>query len=248
MNFCKRSHKHHLFLQNVKHGVYQNAVTDTEHLECALIDGPQENLNAVINTMQELFPNVDIKKLDPVWIYNLLTHVNPSKNSSDIPVQVSETIPQPVENWMFSDYSNYINVLRKHMLEISYMTFRPMTHVKNPKNQNELITWRDSMHLMYGTQSGETFSGCRYFLDYFLANSRVPTEEEYVLYCYSRISRAGKFTQPTVPKSIREVYRSVMREYKDVFMRAKQDWLSASEIKQRVLDSVVLAKREQIEK
>lgn len=248
MSFCKRSHKHHLFLQNIKHGVYQNTVTNTEHLECALIDGPQENLDTVINTMQELFPGVTIRKLDHVWIYNILSLVNPSKNSSDISVKVSQNMPEPVENWVFSDYQEYLNVLSEHMLEISYMTFRPMTHVKNPANENEMITWRDSMHLMYGTQSGETFSGCRYFLDYFLANSRVPTEEEYIVYCYSRVSGSGKFTQPTVPKSIREVYKSVMREYKPVFMRAKQDGLQASEIKQRVLDSVVLAKREQIEK
>ena len=180
----------------------------------------------------------------------MLEEVSPSKNSGDILVNFNSKINSinPVENWEFTNYDNYLTSLKTNKIEISYNTFRPLTHVKNPNNPSELITWRESLHLIHGTLSGDTFSAYRYFLDYFLDKSKVPNREEYVVYCFNRILRNKRFANPTVPKSIFAVYKEVMRDYKEVFTRVKEDGLKSEEIKRRILDSLSLEKREKLEK
>jgi hypothetical protein len=201
-----------------------------------------------IKTLRLLMNNDD---LTCKWMYDILDEVSPSKNSGDILVNPNSKIkstPIAIENWKFTNYDNYLNSLKTNKIIISYNTFRPLTHVKNPNNPNEIIPWRESLYIIHGTLSGDTFSGYRYFLDYFLDKSKVPTREEYIIYCFDRILRNKRFTNPTVPKSISYVYKEVMRDYKEVFMKAKEEELSSNEIKRRILDSLELKKREILEK
>lgn len=258
MSFCKRSNNHYIFLKNIQKAIYQNFMIDIDNFNCVLIDGKVEDQEYMFNNLQSVFNTVDFNTLRLLtknddlireWLYNILEEVSPSKNIGDILVNpILENKATNVENWEFTDYNKYLESLKTNKIEISYNTFRPLTYVKNPNNPNEIITWRESLYLIHGTLSGDTFSGYRYFLDYFIDKLKVPSEKEYIVYCFNRISRSKKFSQATVPKSIFAVYKEVMKDYKEVFMKAKKEGISSNEIKRRILDSLELKKREKIEK
>ncbi len=208
-----------------------------------LYDGEQDNFEAVRTWLSEQ-SKFDLSDFTQQEIYNLVCSVDASKAMGDT-VYTMHKVPESLYNWGV----NTCDLVGDYIVPICYATFRPWSKYQD-QELNKEITWQESAELRYSKVGGlsNLINGTKYFLDFFVANRRIPTEEEYTVYCYKRVSNSQLVNKSTLPKYFEQVYPSMMSDFKEVFMRAKQDNLSCDEIIKRIKDSTSKVDRERIEK
>ncbi len=135
-----------------------------------------------------------------------------------------------------------------YYVPICYMTFRPYSTYYD-EERKKMTSWEESA--CYRTRvkdKKELFPGTKYFLLFLQTYKRVPSEEDYVWFCYKRLSSSQKYKNVGLPLNLRLIFKWICDDYKPCFQRAKQEGLTIKQIIERIIASVEIKKRKEIER